>query len=71
MKKLKVKLKALRINAEMSQQEAAEKLGVTEKTLQNWENYVTYPNAVQLVSICNLYGCELDDIFLPDALALS
>ena len=67
----KVKLKALRVNKEMSQAEAAEALGISLKTLQNRETYTTFPNAVQLVKICETYGCGLDNIFLPDMLAKS
>ena len=67
----KVRLKALRVNKEMSQAEAAEALGISLKTLQNWESYTTFPNAVQLVKICETYGCGLDNIFLPDELAKS
>ena len=62
---MKVSIKALRVNAELSQQEAADKIGVAPRTLQNWENGVTYPTAVQLVSICSVYNCTMADISLP------
>ena len=68
---MKIKLKALRINKEMSQADAAVALGITVKTLQNWESYTTFPNAMQLLAICDLYECGLDNIFLPDKLAKS
>jgi len=68
---LKIKLKALRVNADMTLDIAAEKLNVTVRTLQNWENYTTFPNTLQLVKICDVYGCTFDDIFLPDILAKS
>ena len=66
---MKIKLKALRVNAEMTQKEASEKLGVTQKTLQNWEEYKTSPTGAQLSRLADLYGCTLDDIFLPKMLA--
>lgn len=66
---MKIKLKALRVNAELTQKEAAEKLGITKRTLQKWEDYETSPTGVQLSRIANLYGCTLDDIFLPEPLA--
>ena len=66
---MKIKLKALRVNAEMTQKEASEKLGVTQKTLQNWEEYRTSPTGAQLSRLADLYGCTLDDIFLPKILA--
>ena len=68
---MKIKLKALRVNADMTLDIAAEKLNVTVRTLQNWENYTTFPNTLQLVKICDVYGCTFDDIFLPDILAKS
>lgn len=63
---MKIKLKALRVNADLSQSEAAKIFGITERTLQNWENYNTYPDALQLLKICEVYGCEMNDIFLPN-----
>ena len=68
---MKIKLKALRINKDMSQAQAAEALGITVRTLQNWESYTTSPTAMQLVKLSELYGCSLDNIFLPDELAKS
>ena len=68
---MKIKLKALRINKEMSQAQVAEALGITVRTLQNWESYTTSPTAMQLVKLSELYECGLDNIFLPDELAKS
>ena len=68
---MKVSIKALRVNAELSQQEAADKIGVAPRTLQNWENGATYPTAVQLVSICSVYNCTMADISLPIVLTKS
>ena len=68
---MKVSLKAMRVNAEMSQFEAAKALGVTKNTIFNWETYKTSPNANQLIRLCEIYGCTMDDIFLPVVLAES
>lgn len=68
---MKIKLKALRINKDMSQAQVAEALGITVRTLQNWESYTTSPTAMQLVKLSELYECGLDNIFLPDELAKS
>ena len=68
---MKVSLKALRVNADMTQNEAAEAIGVTKKTIQNWETYATSPTASQLIRLCSVYRCGLGDIFLPDKLAES
>lgn len=66
---MKVSMKALRVNAGLSQRQAAEKLGIRRETLQNWEHYITSPTADKLLEMCRVYGCELGDIFLPDVLA--
>lgn len=68
---MKVSMKAMRVNAKLSQEQAAEALGITKRTLQNWENYETFPTAIQFSQLCNAYGCTMDDIFLPECSALS
>lgn len=68
---MKITLKALRVNKDMTQDDAAVVLGVTKRTVQNWESYTTFPTAQQLMDICNAYDCELGDIFLPSTLAKS
>ena len=65
---MKVSLKALRVNANLNQQQVAERLGIAKVTLVNWEANKTYPTLVQLSKLCELYSCTLDDIFLPDKL---
>ena len=63
---VKFSLKAARINAGLTQKEAATKLGVSNATLCNWENGVSFPNAEQIEKICELYGLPYDHInFLP------
>lgn len=68
---MKIQLKALRVNKDLTQDEAANALNVTKRTIQNWEDYKTFPTGQQLMTICALYGCELNDIFLPEKLAKS
>lgn len=68
---LKFSLKALRVNANLTQMDAAKKLNVSKPTIVNWENNNTSPTGAQLMKICAVYNCELSDIFLPDKLAES
>lgn len=68
---MKITLKALRVNANMTQETASKALNITVRTLQNWENYETFPTAQQLLRICDTYHCEMSDIFLPTGLAKS
>lgn len=68
---LKISLKALRINAELTQEDVAENVEVTKRTVQNWESGKSAPDLKQIQKLCVLYNCSLDDIFLPDNIAKS
>lgn len=64
---VKISMKAARVNKGFSQKTAAEKIGVSNKTLCNWENGVTYPPVDKISAICELYGVEFDNLnFLPN-----
>ena len=63
---LKISLKAARINAGLSQKEAAKLLKISNKTLHSWEKGETSPAAKYVDAICELYGMSYNDInFLP------
>lgn len=63
---VKMSLKAARVNAGLDQKTAAAALGVSPKTLGDWENYVSYPRTDMIPKICELYGVSYDQInFLP------
>lgn len=59
---VKMTLKALRVNAGLTQKEVAKRLKVSNKTVSSWENGVTYPNPKYIDAICNLYNVEYDHI---------
>ena len=64
---MKVSLKAARVNAELRQNEVAEKLGITVDRVKYLESKegssrITYET---LLALCSLYRCTPDDIFLP------
>ena len=58
----KMTLKSLRVNVNMTQEEVAKILGVSQKTLSNWENGVTFPDQPAIEKICELYGVSYDFI---------
>lgn len=63
----KFSLASARINAGLTQKEAAKQLGVSNKTLNSWENYMAYPKINYVVKLCELYNISYDDInFLPN-----
>lgn len=64
---LKITIRAARVNAGLQQKDAAEKLGVSNKTLGKWENGETFPPADKIPVICELYGVSYDNLnFLPN-----
>ena len=63
---VKFTLRSARINAGLSQKEAADRLGISTKTLSKWENGATFPTADKIPAICELYGVPYDHLnFLP------
>ena len=63
---VKLTLEAARVNAHLTQEEAAKMLGISRKTMQNWEKGKTYPATKYLTALCTLYGVPLDVLnFLP------
>ncbi len=59
----KISLKAARVNAQLSQQEAADRIGVAVSTLRNWEAGKTYPKQPQIEKLCDVYGISFDILF--------
>lgn len=59
-----ISLEAARVNAKMSQKEAATALGVNVSTILNWEKGKTSPDADKFKELCAIYGCPIDLIFL-------
>lgn len=68
---VKFTLAAARVNAGLSQKEAAKKLGISNKTLCKWENYTSFPSADMIPVICSLYGIPYDQINFAHKSALS
>lgn len=63
----KMTLRAARVNVDLSQKEAADALGISNKTLCAWESGKAYPRASVIPAICKLYCIAYDDlIFFSD-----
>lgn len=58
-----ISLKAARVNAELSQKEAAELLGISKATLQNYEAGNTTPDILMSRKIEEVYKFPIDYIF--------
>lgn len=59
----KITLKAARVNAGLTQEDVAEKMGVAVTTVRNWEKGNTDPKLSQFVMLCEIYGVSYDSIF--------
>ena len=57
-----IKIKNARVKANLTQEQAAEELGVSRQTMSNWENEKTYPDIVSVVKMSDLYGISLDHL---------
>lgn len=62
MENLKISLRAARVNAGLSQKEAATKIGVDQVTISNWETYKTEPTISQAIKACETYGISIDHV---------
>lgn len=61
-----ITLKAARVNAGLTQQEAAKTLGITRGTLANYEMGRTKPDIEMAKRMAELYGIPVDNLlFLP------
>ena len=63
------KIKAARVRADLTQEQAAESLGVSRQTISNWENGKTYPDIVSVVKMSGLYQVSLDQLLKEPASA--
>lgn len=57
-----LKLKKLRNEVGMSQKDLAERLGVSDTVIVNYENGKKNPNLKRLVQMAEILNCSLDDM---------
>ena len=62
----RISLEAVRVNAKMTQKEWAERLGVSNNTVVNWEKGNTEPSLSKLREMSKLSGVPMDFIFVPE-----
>ena len=56
------KLKYLRKEHNMTQEDMAEKLNVSRQTISKWETNITIPDADNIVAICKLFHITTDEL---------
>lgn len=53
-----LKLRSYREATGLTQQELAEQIGKSFRTIQSWERGMSYPNAESLIALCNLFDVD-------------
>lgn len=59
---MKVTIEAARVNAGLTQEEAAKRAKISKKTLSSYEQGKQLPRVDVLNDLCSIYGCTMDDI---------
>ena len=60
------KLKNARNDANFTQEEIAEKIGVSRQTISNWENSKSYPDIISVIKLSDIYSITLDALLKED-----
>lgn len=58
-----MRIKELRIKAELSQALLAEKMNVTQSTVSLWESGYAFPASDKLPKLAEVLGCGIADLF--------
>lgn len=66
MEKIQISLAAARVNAELTQQEVANRLHISKQTIVNWEKGKSEPSASQADMLSELYKFPRDSIFFKE-----
>ena len=62
----KMSLKSARVNAGLTQKQAADALEIAPSTLRNWEKGITFPKQPEIEKMCFLYKVSYDQVnFCP------
>lgn len=62
---LKISLAAARVNAGLTQEEAATRMKVGKRTIINWEKGIVTPSFADVNLMSQIYNIPVDNIFLP------
>ena len=65
----KLSMKAARVLANMTQDDIADKMGISRQCVSHWENGKNNISASQLEQFCEIVGIKMNEIFLPKKIA--
>lgn len=60
------RIKEARLNAGLTQEQAAEKIMVSRQTVSNWENGKSLPDIASILTMSDLYQISLDELLKGD-----
>lgn len=58
-----LRLKEYRLNAKMSQRDIAKALDISQPYYWSWENGKNFPDAEQILQLCEIFNCSPNDLF--------
>lgn len=59
-------LQYLRKLGKITQEELAEKLGVSRQSVSKWETGEAYPETEKIIALCRMFGVSMDELMLGD-----
>jgi len=59
-------LRKIRKSKNMSQEQLAEKVNVTRQSVSKWENSESYPEMNNILELCKIFNCKLNDLIHTD-----
>lgn len=60
------KLKQARLQANLTQEQVADRIFVSRQTVSNWENEKTLPDIASVIKLSDLYSISLDELLKGD-----
>ena len=57
-----IQLKAARVNANLTQEDVAKRMGVSKNTIVSYEKYRSTPSVEQAKELAKMYGLRVDEI---------
>ncbi len=61
---MKLKIKELREELQLTQTELAEKIGNVQRNISNWENGTNEPDCETIIKLADFFNVSLDELFL-------
>ncbi len=63
---MKLKIKELRDEHNLTQKELADKIGNVQRNISNWENGASEPDCETILRLANLFNVSIDELFGKD-----